>query len=56
MFLLVLDDVWSNDRNRWKELRDLLTGGASESKIIVTNCSVVVASIIVLWVRIQRII
>ncbi|KAK3405632.1 hypothetical protein EUGRSUZ_K01864 [Eucalyptus grandis] len=44
-FLLVLDDVWSNDRSRWKELRNLLTRGASESKIIVTTRSVEVASI-----------
>ncbi|KAL3739202.1 hypothetical protein ACJRO7_020583 [Eucalyptus globulus] len=45
-FLLVLDDVWSNDRRRWKELRDLLSRGASESKIIVTTRSVEVASIV----------
>ncbi|OWM82243.1 hypothetical protein CDL15_Pgr001817 [Punica granatum] len=25
-FLLVLDDVWSNIRGQWRELRDLLTG------------------------------
>ncbi|KAF7848643.1 hypothetical protein BT93_L1770 [Corymbia citriodora subsp. variegata] len=44
-FLLVLDDVWSSDCTRWKELRDLLTGGASESKIIVTTRIVEVTSI-----------
>ncbi|KAK3405630.1 LOW QUALITY PROTEIN: hypothetical protein EUGRSUZ_K01861 [Eucalyptus grandis] len=44
-FLLVLNDVWSNDRNRWKEVRNMLTGGASESKIIVTTHSAEVASI-----------
>ncbi|KAL3715881.1 hypothetical protein ACJRO7_007610 [Eucalyptus globulus] len=44
-FLLVLNDVWSNNRNRWKEVRNLLTGGASESKIIVTTHSAEVASI-----------
>ncbi|XP_056171364.1 putative disease resistance protein RGA3 [Syzygium oleosum] len=44
-YLLVLDDVWSNDRRRWKELRDLLSVGASESKIIVTTRSSEVASI-----------
>ncbi|KAF8017901.1 hypothetical protein BT93_H2959 [Corymbia citriodora subsp. variegata] len=44
-FLLVLDDVWSSDRGRWEEFRDLLTGGASESKIIVTTRIGEVASI-----------
>ncbi|KAF7848645.1 hypothetical protein BT93_L1773 [Corymbia citriodora subsp. variegata] len=44
-FLLVLDDIWSSDRSRWKELRDLLTGGASESKIIITTRIAEVASI-----------
>ncbi|KAL3715891.1 hypothetical protein ACJRO7_007619 [Eucalyptus globulus] len=45
-YLLVLDDVWSKDRRRWKELRDLLSVGASESKIIVTTRSLEVASIL----------
>ncbi|XP_018728514.1 disease resistance protein RGA2 isoform X2 [Eucalyptus grandis] len=45
-FILVLDDVWSNDSRRWKELRELLSRGASESKIIVTTRSVEVASIV----------
>ncbi|KAI6673911.1 hypothetical protein NL676_001817 [Syzygium grande] len=45
-YLLVLDDVWSNDRRRWKELRDLLSIGASESKIIITTRSSEVASIL----------
>ncbi|KAF7850857.1 hypothetical protein BT93_L4943 [Corymbia citriodora subsp. variegata] len=44
-YLLVLDDVWSNDRRKWKELKDLLKVGASESKIIVTTRSSEVASI-----------
>ncbi|KAF7848644.1 hypothetical protein BT93_L1771 [Corymbia citriodora subsp. variegata] len=44
-FLLVLDDVWSNNRSRWNELRDLLIEGASGSKIIVTTRSSEVASI-----------
>ncbi|KAF7850698.1 hypothetical protein BT93_L5099 [Corymbia citriodora subsp. variegata] len=44
-FLLVLDDIWSNDRGRWEELKALLTQGASGSKIIVTTRSSEVASI-----------
>ncbi|XP_056171783.1 putative disease resistance protein RGA3 [Syzygium oleosum] len=36
-FLLVLDDVWSDDRSRWEELKALLIEGASGSKIIVTT-------------------
>ncbi|KAF8017900.1 hypothetical protein BT93_H2958 [Corymbia citriodora subsp. variegata] len=41
-FLLVLDDIWSNDHSR---LKDMLIGGASESKIIVTAHSANVTSI-----------
>ncbi|XP_048131405.1 disease resistance protein RGA2-like [Rhodamnia argentea] len=44
-FLLVLDDVWSDDRSRWEELKALLTEGASGSKIIVTTRSSKVAFI-----------
>ncbi|KAK3405564.1 hypothetical protein EUGRSUZ_K01808 [Eucalyptus grandis] len=42
---LFLDDVWSNDRRKWNELRALLSVGASESKIIVTMHSSEVASV-----------
>lgn len=44
-FLLVLDDVWNEDRNKWIELRDLLIAGSEGSKIIVTTRSHVVASV-----------
>jgi Leucine-rich repeat (LRR) protein len=44
-FLLVLDDVWNEDRNKWMELRDLLLGCSEGSKILVTTRSNKVASI-----------
>ncbi|XP_038688508.1 putative disease resistance protein RGA3 [Tripterygium wilfordii] len=43
-FLLVLDDVWSDDRCKWVELMDLLEGGASGSKVVVTTRSTSVAT------------
>ncbi|XVE61080.1 hypothetical protein DITRI_Ditri06bG0011200 [Diplodiscus trichospermus] len=45
-FLLILDDVWNDDRAKWIELRDLLIGGALGSKIVATTRSSVVATII----------
>uniref|UniRef100_A0A2N9HSY7 Rx N-terminal domain-containing protein n=1 Tax=Fagus sylvatica TaxID=28930 RepID=A0A2N9HSY7_FAGSY len=43
-FLLVLDDVWNEEREKWIELRNLLIGGANGSKILVTTRSPKVAS------------
>ena len=44
-FLLVLDDVWNEDRNQWKALQTPLKYGAKGSKILVTTRSNKVASI-----------
>ncbi|XP_056175046.1 disease resistance protein RGA2-like [Syzygium oleosum] len=45
-YLLVLDDLWNDDRQRWLELRPLLMGGSRGSKILITtrNQSVVQAT------------
>ena len=44
-FLLILDDIWNEDRSKWNELREVLTVGAQDSKIVVTTRNVSVASI-----------
>ena len=38
-FLLVLDDVWNEDRKKWIELENLLVGECKGSKILVTTRS-----------------
>ncbi|XP_020213510.1 putative disease resistance protein RGA3 [Cajanus cajan] len=43
-FLLVLDDVWNEDRVKWVELENLIQVGALGSKILVTTRSHSIAS------------
>ncbi|XP_050258194.1 disease resistance protein RGA2-like [Quercus robur] len=44
-FLLVLDDVWNEDDEKWSSLKKLLMCGARGSKIVTTTRSNVVADI-----------
>ncbi|XP_037497015.1 disease resistance protein RGA2-like, partial [Jatropha curcas] len=44
-YLLVLDDVWNEDRNKWLDLKTLLMVGANGSTIIATTRSNDVAKI-----------
>ncbi|PPD99153.1 hypothetical protein GOBAR_DD03818 [Gossypium barbadense] len=44
-YLLVLDDVWNEDRRKWVELKQLFAGRAVGSKIVVTTRSSQVAKI-----------
>ena len=44
-FLLVLDDVWNQDREKWNEIKELLPCGARGSKILITTREVIVAQI-----------
>ncbi|XVF15655.1 hypothetical protein REPUB_Repub09cG0173300 [Reevesia pubescens] len=44
-YLLVLDDVWNDDREKWFSLKKLLMDGAKGSRIIVTSRSLRVAKI-----------
>jgi hypothetical protein len=40
-----LDDVWNEDRENWSELKEVLMGGASGSRMLVTTRSEKVARI-----------
>ncbi|KAF9661539.1 hypothetical protein SADUNF_Sadunf19G0079300 [Salix dunnii] len=44
-FLLILDDVWNDNRERWLKLRALLMGGARGSKVVVTTRTQLIATI-----------
>ncbi|KAK4551366.1 hypothetical protein RGQ29_032388 [Quercus rubra] len=44
-YVIVLDDVWNENRNNWITLNNLLMGGARGSKIVVTTRSLKVAEI-----------
>ncbi|XP_031280754.1 putative disease resistance protein RGA3 [Pistacia vera] len=44
-YLLVLDDVWNENHNKWNELMNLLMNGSKGSKILVTTRSEVVAKV-----------
>ncbi|XP_057990304.1 putative disease resistance protein RGA1 [Hevea brasiliensis] len=36
-YLIVLDDIWNEDSEKWNRLKDLLVGGARGNKIIITT-------------------
>ncbi|TQE13011.1 hypothetical protein C1H46_001386 [Malus baccata] len=44
-YLLVLDDVWNEDREKWLSLKNLLMGGGEGSRILITTRSKTVAKI-----------
>ena len=44
-YLLILDDVWNEDKESWCELKRLLMGGAKGSKVVVTTRTKLVAEI-----------
>uniref|UniRef100_A0A2N9GAM0 Rx N-terminal domain-containing protein n=1 Tax=Fagus sylvatica TaxID=28930 RepID=A0A2N9GAM0_FAGSY len=44
-YLLVLDDVWNQNREEWSKLKGLLIGGSKGSKVVITTRSRLVAKI-----------
>ncbi|KAM4087609.1 hypothetical protein ACB094_07G007800 [Castanea mollissima] len=45
-YLLVLDDVWNDNRQKWLDLKNLLMSGAKGSRILVTTREEMVAKIV----------
>ncbi|XP_050134583.1 putative disease resistance protein RGA3 [Malus sylvestris] len=43
-YLLVLDDMWNEDREKWLSLKYLLMGGGKGSRILITTRSEIVAT------------
>ncbi|XP_048444608.1 disease resistance protein RGA2-like [Pyrus x bretschneideri] len=44
-YLLILDDVWNEDQEKWLSLKDLLMGGGKGSRILITTRSKIVTTI-----------
>ncbi|XP_030958469.1 putative disease resistance protein RGA1 [Quercus lobata] len=44
-YLLVLDDVWNEDEEKWYNLKRLLMGGSKGSKVVITTRTKLVAEI-----------
>uniref|UniRef100_A0A2N9HL63 Rx N-terminal domain-containing protein n=1 Tax=Fagus sylvatica TaxID=28930 RepID=A0A2N9HL63_FAGSY len=44
-YLLVLDDVWNEDKEHWCDLKKLLMGGSKGSKVVITTRNKLVAKI-----------
>ncbi|KAB2594794.1 disease resistance protein RGA2-like [Pyrus ussuriensis x Pyrus communis] len=44
-YLLVLDDVWNENREKWLSLKNLLMGGGEGSRVLITTRSKIVATI-----------
>ncbi|KAL2513520.1 putative disease resistance RPP13-like protein 1 [Forsythia ovata] len=45
-YLLMLDDVWTEDQDEWDQLRPLFCCGVDGSKVLVTTCSQKVALVL----------
>ncbi|KAK2637588.1 hypothetical protein Ddye_032380 [Dipteronia dyeriana] len=45
MYLLILDDIWNEDQEKWDRLKYVLACGSRDASIIVTTRSKTVASI-----------